>query len=905
MKFPKFKGVLGLAAVLGCAVADGEVVYRNDFTTRTSAGAVPDADWHELAYPAGTGKDLALYRNYTVDDKFTFTAATPWERTGDYWDEWGKANMDKSTMTAGSPGLWAVSDPGSDADNPCAVFRSSTKRSGTAVAPLHNEFRTGILRIEADIRRPAVWGGTANETYCARVVPLYRKALDLNWGKGINAADLGAFPTMFGAAIDGNSDANPAGENRLIMYYAKQDGSRTSFCPGAGNGYVCSTNWYRWRVYVDLDRGRSNAYIWDAGATQPSAWNEQADSTATRKVENATYFLSSPLTAASGGVAGIALNCYRTLSGTDANFVFANAPAFDNLRVAWKAPDGQDYKSGTYATVYENDFKTRRYRTVQPVGGAATTSCAYPRDVGTSAKSVFKNYAVKQNRDDVNRSGLLVRSRVGDGVQPVGTDNWRRLQGSGAATVINPGAGSAGASNLRIDGPKDYIILATRLGETVTSGKVRVTADVRLPARWRHDSRRVCLALGSLEHWTGTNCMGTDIGYGAIVGDTSNTDFFPAYLPPAGGALVSTKDVSVPCNAKEWYRMSVTADLDAKTYDYALYSLGAEAVASTADPGAPVYTATGIGFRNAVNEISSLSIWAYGAGDVWDDFILWDSFKVWKNVGTASEKLIYENTFGSRTYHMDQENTPLTGGFRVEGEGVDGWVNVGLDDADVQLAGDANRFLSASVPGDGRSWAVQSMGSTLDRGRVRVTVDMRPPCQWSARNKDRTRINFYVGGPVFAQGFRMSADDLTDHAAMSFGFYRANEGQLLGFYTNVVLRALDGETLADRPAAAACEPGHWYRFVATAKPADRIWSLRAYDMGTDHPGVDTPTPAETFAAHDNLTWRPGAEGPLSAIGLTAAGCQGWQPWDAHDPGNLLVDNIVVERLPLGLTVLVR
>lgn len=896
---------IGFCMLLALAsTVRGEVVYRNDFSTRTSTGAVPDADWHELVYPAGKGKDLALYRNYSVDDKFVFATATPWEKNDGYWDEWGKAYMDQTTMKAGAPGLWAVSDPASDVDNPCAVFRSSAKRSGTAVAPLHNEFTNGILCIEADIRRPAVWGGTAGETYCCRVVPLYRKALDLNWGKGINDASLGAFPVMFGAVIDGNGKDAAAGVNRLIMYYAKEDGSRTSFCPGGYENYVCSTNWYRWRVYMDLDRGRINAYIWDAGATQPSAWNEQADSTATRKVENATYFLSSPLTKASGGVAGLALNCYRTLSGTDANFVFANAPAFDNLRVAWKAPDGNDYKSGSYETVYENDFKTRRYRTLQPVGGPATTSCVYPRDVGTTAKSVFKNYTVKENRDDVNRSGLLVRSKVGDGVQPVGTDNWRRLSGNGAATVINPGAGSAGASNLRIDGSKSYIVLGTRIGETVTSGKVRVSADVRLPAQWRQDSRRVCLALGGLAHWTDINYTGTDIGYGAIVGDTSNDAFFPAYLP-ASGSLVSTKDVTVPCNAKEWYRMVVTADLDAKTYDYTLYALGAEAVASSADPGAPIYTITGIGFRNAVDEISSLSIWAYGAGDVWDDFILWDSFKVWKNVDTASEKLIYENTFGQRVYHLDQEMTPLTGGFRVEGEGVDHWVSAGFDDVDVRLLGDANRVLSANVPGDGRSWAVQSMGSQIDRGRVRVTVDMRPPNLWSARDRNRNRINFYLGGPVFAQGLMMKDDGFVDRAAMTFGFFQGSETQMLGFYTNVTLRAVDGQTMADRAAPKACEADHWYRFVATAKPADRMWSLKAYDLGTTHPDVDTPTPAETFAAFDNLTWRAGAEDALSALGLTAGGCQGWQPWDVYDSGNLLVDNIVVERLPLGLTLHVR
>ena len=86
--------MLALVAA-GTASACGEVVYRNDFTTRTSAGAVPDADWHELAYPAGKGQDLALYRNYSVESNFVFSAAVLWGNYESYWDEWGKAFMDQ------------------------------------------------------------------------------------------------------------------------------------------------------------------------------------------------------------------------------------------------------------------------------------------------------------------------------------------------------------------------------------------------------------------------------------------------------------------------------------------------------------------------------------------------------------------------------------------------------------------------------------------------------------------------------------------------------------------------------------------------------------------------------------------------------------------------------------------
>ena len=272
-----------LAAVPGFLLAAAGDIYRNDFSTRTSVLPLPGDRWMSYTYDPNT----LLYYNYGG----AASSYSMWELNEQYQDAWGKAWMDDATMEK-SPGFALATDPvhGSPG-NYFALFRSSTSRSGCAIQPLHNEFTNGMLRLEVDIRRPAVWGSQAAETHAARVALIYRKRMaDPLWWVGINSTD---YPVMFGAHWEGGAN----NKNRLILHYRNGSGQQTSLEPGvSGDDYVCTENWYRWRVYVNLDEQRSNCYIWDAGPDQPDGRNTLADTTATRKVEATGYFFRNPMT---------------------------------------------------------------------------------------------------------------------------------------------------------------------------------------------------------------------------------------------------------------------------------------------------------------------------------------------------------------------------------------------------------------------------------------------------------------------------------------------------------------------------------------------------------------------------------------------------------------------------------
>ena len=137
-----------LAAVMA-SVTVAEDIYRNDFSTRTSAATLPGDRWMSYDYdPTRT-----LYRNYGNGNPLPLNF---WNYPDQIQDGWMKAYMDSATM-ADPPGFAVATDPvHGSSDNYFALFRSSTARSGCAIHPFHNEFTNGTIRFEIDIRRPSV-----------------------------------------------------------------------------------------------------------------------------------------------------------------------------------------------------------------------------------------------------------------------------------------------------------------------------------------------------------------------------------------------------------------------------------------------------------------------------------------------------------------------------------------------------------------------------------------------------------------------------------------------------------------------------------------------------------------------------------------------------------------------------
>ena len=841
--FGRLAGVCAAAVAAGAALADD--VYRNDFTARTSAAALPGDRWMSYDYDP----TCTLYTNYSSNEE---PPNACWKKEYEFQDGWAKACMDSGTMDS-PPGFAVATDPvHGSSDNYFALFRSSTARSGCAIHPFHNEFTNGTIRFEIDIRRPSVWGNADVKAHAARAVLVYRKYMDPVWNTGLSNTKV---PCLFGAYWGGTD------ENRLeFQYYSREEGQVKVLYPGKnGDNYVCSDHWYRWRVYVNLDEQRVNCYVWDAGESQPDGRNTQADGTATRIVAKETYFFRNEMNEETGGIVGIGLNGYRFKAGTGDGLMVTNAPCYDNIYLAWKAPD-----SSEYVPFYENDFNTRRYRRIQP---APATTVPYPVDADVSSVDIFSSYVANPS----NSVDSVMVNNTALGVP--GMDNWLKLVGESRFSVAD--SQSAGGYMLRASTPDASSgngVVAQTLGETITSGKVRISADVRLPSEWRLTSTtdaRVCLALGSDAYWSGDPSSYTSrhIGYGAIVGESAS-EFRPAYLPPSG-TLVTTKSADVPA--------------------------------------APVYAANGITFRNnasAVPNIGAFSLFAYRGGTNWNTYILWDNIQVWKNWDSTSGTgtLIYSNDFNNRRIYVEREKTELVHG-TYTGLGVDSWEQIFTGDGTAWIMGGANRFLSMKASGSHVLYASQPLPFEVPFGqRVTFRVDVRPPCWWL---KSGTQfLNIYLGGDTMRQYARPTAGPLND-SVLAFGLYPSSSAESLQRYTNTVIRAQNGGSLTRVPTGFL-ETDHWYRLEGTTISGSGTWNFRAYDMGAAHPETDTPPPGEPLATADGLARRSsGATSGISAILIATSGAPGLEPWDLYDRGRVLVDNIVVTATPSGTCIIVR
>ena len=883
IKLQRYYMAAAVALVAGVAFAID--VYRNDFSTRTSEGALPGARWMSYDYIQSRN----LYYNYGVSEGLPKVF---WSRKTEYQDGWAKARMDSETMQS-PPGFGLATDlDHGSADNPFALFRSSTSRSGCAIQTLHNEFTNGTIRFEIDIRRPSVWATSSVETHTVRAMLVYRKYMDPVWNVGVNNTQ---YPVMFGAAWDGGS-----AKNRLALHRTDTNGVKTVFNPGAASGYVCTDNWYRWRVFVDLDNQRCTCYIWDNGPSQPDGRNTADNSTATRTVANLTYFFADPMTEETGGIAGIGLNAYRFKSGTGDGLNVTNAPCFDNIYLAWKAPGTSEY-----VPFYENNFTTRRFRRIQPTPAA---SVAYPVNADVSSVDIFSSYvAAASNAADNASLTLLVNNDPG----LIGMDNWSRLVGSNSRIAIIDSK-SDGGKMLRASTTSSNSgngVVAHTLGETITSGKVRVSGDVRLPSQWRivtSKDARVCLALGSDAYWLSNpdTYMSQHIGYGAIVGESAD-EFRPAYLPQSGG-LVTTKSADVTCMPTNWYRMVVTADMDTRKYDYELYALGPDAgkIDRTDVPAEPIYATNGIAFRNSastVPNIGSFSLFSFRGGTNWNTYILWDNIRVWKDWDSSNGTgtLIYSNDFYDRKRYVAREKTELLHGVNT-GLGVDAWEQVNQGEGTAWIMGGTNRFLSLKAQEGASLYGTQPLPAELPCGqRVIFRVDVRPPCWWL----DAGHFNIYLGGDEMLQYPDGEDSRPLNDSVMSFGLWPASKS--LGRYTNSLFRVQNGVALNSLTDVPTIQADHWYRLEGSTVSGSGSWRFRAYDMGTAHPEIDAPNGA-VVASADGLARRSsGATSGISAIAFGTGGIPSLEPWDLYDRGRLLVDNLVLTTIPAGTCIIIR
>ena len=255
------------------------------------------------------------------------------------------------------------------------------------------------------------------------------------------------------------------------------------------------------------------------------------------------------------------------------------------------------------------------------------------------AYDTFSGYVL--NEKIVPDSNPALHNKV---PQPLGVDGWRRINdaGTGAARVVDSKDPNFGQV-LQMTAGQIFVCVSQTLGQDITGGKVRMSADVRLPDKWYWTKARGALVDMGTTRFAST--LHKDFSSNRIgpvgVGGTSDNEFVPRYTARGG----TQRAADVNCASQSWYRLVQTADLYEQTYDFAIYPVVGGKARET-----PLFAAKGVPFANEVRSIGSFALLAYAPGwKALGEATLFDNVKVWKDVGTKDEALVYSNDFATRT----------------------------------------------------------------------------------------------------------------------------------------------------------------------------------------------------------------------------------------------------------------
>ena len=930
-----------VTAVAATAATAGDL-YVNDFATRTSKEPIPAIGVWQTAQPYPVNKNgyfhcrpsgsASTYDFSALKTYFSFNAEGGFSRPCvDGWFMPWYANYKLVPRF-----LWPYE--GSFSDNPVATwsYGSTTPNYGYLIQSIHNEFTNGLLRIQVDMKAPIQWG--AKNSY-VRVFPVYRQYMDiLAWGGSTGESfDTGgtsvvngdgvpspATPGKFGFRSSGDGSAANRMRSFPMYYDNRNHNGGVTQLGNNDNGKAGPTNyWYRFVVTYDLDNdtfsGETYRFLQDKG--HPSFDTAPSDATPRNSFSNKTAM--TPLTDETGGIAGLGIDGYGNFEGTSAATA-TNKCYIDNIRISWKAPGASDFE-----VFYENDFVTRRYRTLS---APSTTTGTYAQSTTTASET--DTYAYPTFSGNLNTRMLIPGAVNGTSTsQPVGLDGWKKLpyrnhSGGGGNAAVHAYGGTAydsagvGGNMLTYGDQGNFSTMGQTLGKVFTTGKVKISVDARLPEGDRLTTsiarRRMAVGLGSLALYdtaatSADACAQIAAGFGYhrlensgicsskpytlaaySSGDEPNRDYPASYTAP---------------ETNEWYRMVVEADLDARTYDVSMTPLGMVSVLPNFVPVAsPIFTATDLPFAANVADIGSFYLYGYGYGAATTDSyiqsrVCFDNVRVWHN-----SDLIYENDFTTRTRTLSGV-TRETGDvaalqYNLDG-GQDHWVRrdykgpAGFDARAWVRDDNGNTCLAL-----GRS---SEEGSTITLGNIlgvsqdapfRFEADIRPSSQWSAKNGYAT---ISLGDSQMAQ--TETPDTFYGaHSLVSFGFAgttTANQTQCPYYFAGC--KAKVGNTTLD----AEIDTTHWYRFRLEVNPGTGTYSAQVRDMGVAHPTIETKggTLAASIAnvPFDNAL---AAGESISTILIEGKNLSGAYGSLGVDPAHVLIDNLRL-TVPSPFTLIVR
>ena len=851
------------AAAMTAAAAFGEVIYENDFAMRTSTGGVvPMTEWRTYDYVTGFLANT--------------NGAAPFAETANVMqDGWIKVpDNTNGNVYCENAMVWAGV---SKNDNPAAVLgRNNTANASSCAIKqrLGNTFTNGILTAQFDFKSPEQWVSYGESDTLRRVSVSFGDerfySPDVSQEKIYRYTACGV-----GAALHGPE----GGRLRKVWYNDNMNFANSNRTEQAMNRYA----WHRAVVTIDLDARTWGFSMYEMGTSQP-ALDDATPASAVCATNNLPFSDDSVTSISSIALVGVGV-CWGNNS-YNASTAPTHVAWFDNIRIHHNEE-----------LCYENDFATRRWRIF---GG--TPSHTYVADCLATNSVGNEVYVVGQN---------IVPARVNNGttVQPEGIDRWRRVNkdGTGDVGVRSDSNGTYMRFDLSRSGTTKnfYAFVAQPLESTVSSGKLKFSVDARLPTSsyWKYQSGFASLlwvTLGSASYYAGDPNNFSTYRW-APVGIRAQADGnYVTHVPTSGDSVNNLPDTG-SISAGTWYRIVIEADVDAKKYVYKVYDKGTSVPQSDTD-GTLIYTSPVIPRKDSINTISSFSLAAYYCP------VYFDNIKISHTpTGSESETLLYENDFTTRKiYAQETRVAPLVGKLRLNPEGQDNWTRVYNTERSVFIDwADSNPAVTFARDGSD-IWAVQDIGQTVKKGLLVAQADIRPPKGWFA-NGGSTYVR--LGGDALRQSpmSKAAKNYFLNNIAMGFGFKNTNSGKSGNLYTNSTIAAFCGDLNSGGAMTNAeydVDTTHWYRFVATTAVTKNQYDVSVYDMGTEHPTLASPTPAEPVVTFTELPFRRTKAdlGGISCISVSGHRA----PQSMYDQSlEPLIDNLRVSHTLFGLKISIK
>ena len=508
--------------------------YRNDFSAsrrRTIDGSATT----EFTYPT-------VADNAPADQTFTYAtsmvrASTDFSATGKpgltaYWD---------TTLPVQRAGIdgWRIGQAGSGYKGVFALTTEGSNRVGLftknmmVIQPMCADVTNGVTKFEYDFRMPKGWNGGTKRS---------QLALISNKGYAEENNFMNNFTLL--TVAPGSTDGKTA--TGLSLTTSKKDYVVGDYHAG-WSGKFTALNWYRVRIFIDLDAAKYWFEIYELGDKAPA--DPDAVTLGDPVVSQDKTDLCDPSDATKSPIKkyGKAIGAYGFTSWNDPSLDKDYAIYVDNIRF-WKQ-NGEDWD-----IVFKNDFST----------------------------SV--RYGVTRKEYRLNKSGY--NDRPQDDV-----DNW-------TSVAPNNGAMFVAGTNTVLDSGKNALALVQPLGRSIRNGKMTAQFDVRVPDYWPesadkskeyfwfqlgggalasastwktrayHDIESRAIRIGMQLGYSGSNPLTDDFGI------RNKTALISSSLNANGSSIkTGATHVNATC-VGHWIRMRIEADMDRKIWDGYVYDMG-------------------------------------------------------------------------------------------------------------------------------------------------------------------------------------------------------------------------------------------------------------------------------------------------------------------------------------------